>query len=325
MHTNADLWNTLTKICSEIGALSILIEWINTKQGLILLFILLSTILIKRLPKKTPSNTGNKAKGLSIPAQAILSIVILIVGAGLIKVAAQVKAHISDWFEGRTHIIEGQLQTPSPPQFFAYAMPIGDEDEAGSSTTTDDSGAFYFSRLRAGDYKIVLVNQSAESMRWSILNIPALDRAVQIRPIPFPGNQGRVYTLKPVHFQTDSAQLDLFAQAEIEKISNFIKHELDGKEWLLLVVGHCSSTGTNRYNLLLGGKRAKSVRDLLVSKQIPKCRILWISSGEKHLLSQEESSMAHAMNRRVAFILIPLFESKRDFAMAYREFGQGSG
>jgi peptidoglycan-associated lipoprotein len=68
--------------------------------------------------------------------------------------------------------------------------------------------------------------------------------------------------------------------------------------------GHADSRGTIEYNLALGAKRAKSVKDHLVSNGIAADRISTISYGEELPLCQEETDTCWARNRRVHFVIL---------------------
>ena len=68
--------------------------------------------------------------------------------------------------------------------------------------------------------------------------------------------------------------------------------------------GHCDDRGTNEYNLALGDRRAKSVKDYLVSLGVPSSRIETISYGEEKPLCTEQSEECWAKNRRAHFVIL---------------------
>jgi len=71
----------------------------------------------------------------------------------------------------------------------------------------------------------------------------------------------------------------------------------------VLIEGHCDERGTNEYNLALGERRAKTVRDFLVAGGIGVDRISIISYGEERpfVLGHDES--AWQGNRRAHFVV----------------------
>jgi hypothetical protein len=67
---------------------------------------------------------------------------------------------------------------------------------------------------------------------------------------------------------------------------------------LILIEGHADERGTNEYNLALGERRAKTIRDFLVAGDIHAKRVSIISYGEERpfVLGHDES--AWKWNRR---------------------------
>ena len=79
---------------------------------------------------------------------------------------------------------------------------------------------------------------------------------------------------------------------------------LKANSWAMLTIeGHCDERGTAEYNLSLGERRAKAVRDYLVGVGIPADRIVTISYGEERpfVLGHDES--AWKWNRRGHFVI----------------------
>ncbi len=81
-------------------------------------------------------------------------------------------------------------------------------------------------------------------------------------------------------------------------------------EWLmknrsadLLIEGHCDDRGTNEYNLALGDRRAKAVRDSLVALGISSGRINFISYGEEKPLCTQKTEECWQKNRRAHFVV----------------------
>jgi len=101
--------------------------------------------------------------------------------------------------------------------------------------------------------------------------------------------------LKTVNFDydryelSDSVRKTLQANAELLKVR---------KEWSVLVEGHCDQRGTTEYNLALGQKRAKAVRDYYVRLGVPEDSVGTISYGEEMPVCQEETEACWLTNRR---------------------------
>lgn len=85
----------------------------------------------------------------------------------------------------------------------------------------------------------------------------------------------------------------------------------DNAQWLkkwdstrLLIEGHCDERGTEEYNLALGERRAKAVRDYLVSLGVSADRLETISYGKSQPLDPGHDEAAWAKNRRAEFTII---------------------
>jgi peptidoglycan-associated lipoprotein len=79
-------------------------------------------------------------------------------------------------------------------------------------------------------------------------------------------------------------------------------------EWLkrypsiqVLIEGHCDERGTSAYNLALGDRRAKSVRDHLSAYGIAPDRVSTVSHGKERPACAADTAQCHGMNRRAEF------------------------
>ncbi|MBI5074381.1 MAG: peptidoglycan-associated lipoprotein Pal [Nitrospirae bacterium] len=70
------------------------------------------------------------------------------------------------------------------------------------------------------------------------------------------------------------------------------------------IEGHCDERGTNEYNLALGDRRAKAVKDYLVSMGVPTKKLDTISYGEERPLCKEITEECWAKNRRAHFVVL---------------------
>lgn len=76
----------------------------------------------------------------------------------------------------------------------------------------------------------------------------------------------------------------------------------------ILIEGHCDERGTTEYNLVLGDRRAKSVRDYLAAFGIGSERIETVSYGEERPVSFERTEEGFQKNRRAQFVVLNLKE-----------------
>ena len=73
----------------------------------------------------------------------------------------------------------------------------------------------------------------------------------------------------------------------------------------ITVEGHTDSQGQRQYNMDLGEKRAKAVRDQLVSRGVAQDRIKAVGIGPDRPVADNKSAEGRANNRRVEIIVEP--------------------
>lgn len=105
--------------------------------------------------------------------------------------------------------------------------------------------------------------------------------------------------LKDVHFAYDSYDLDGSARDVLAANAEWLK---ENRRARTEIEGHCDERGTVEYNLALGAKRAKAVKDYLVSLGVAADRLSTISYGEELPLCRDASEQCYARNRRVHFV-----------------------
>jgi peptidoglycan-associated lipoprotein len=97
-----------------------------------------------------------------------------------------------------------------------------------------------------------------------------------------------------IHFAFN--QYDLGAEA-VRKLTEFAKAN-KSRPSHLEVEGHCDVRGSVEYNLSLGEKRARAVRDFLASQGFAEKSLAVISYGSERPEAEGSSEEAHAKNRR---------------------------
>ena len=105
--------------------------------------------------------------------------------------------------------------------------------------------------------------------------------------------------LKDVFFNFDKAAIRDDQKAALNDNVGWLKGNTGAK---VLVEGHCDERGTAEYNLALGERRAKAVKDYLVAAGIAADRISTITYGKERpfVLGHDES--AWKWNRRAHFV-----------------------
>jgi peptidoglycan-associated lipoprotein len=106
--------------------------------------------------------------------------------------------------------------------------------------------------------------------------------------------------LKDVFFAFDKAGIRDDQKAALAENVSWLKANAGAK---ILVEGHCDARGTVEYNMALGERRAKSVKDFLVKAGVAAERISTISYGKERpfVLGNDES--AWKWNRRAHFVV----------------------
>jgi peptidoglycan-associated lipoprotein len=107
--------------------------------------------------------------------------------------------------------------------------------------------------------------------------------------------------LKDVHFGYDSADIE---PGERDRLSQNVEWLRQNPRAKVELEGHCDSRGTIEYNLGLGAKRAKAVKDYLSGQGVGADRLSTISYGKELPLCQDESEDCWARNRRVHGVIL---------------------
>ncbi|MCB0355675.1 MAG: peptidoglycan-associated lipoprotein Pal [Bdellovibrionales bacterium] len=119
---------------------------------------------------------------------------------------------------------------------------------------------------------------------------------------PEGSDSGKIQGLNTVNFDYDKSNLTTKARDLLKENANWIK---DNGDVVVQIEGHCDTRGSVEYNLALGERRAKSVKNYLVSMGVDPKRMTIISYGEEKTIDDGSSDAAHARNRRANFVPLP--------------------
>jgi len=104
-----------------------------------------------------------------------------------------------------------------------------------------------------------------------------------------------------VNFDFDSFSLSQLAKDNLEGLGQKM---IDYPKSLLEISGHTDKTGSSSYNMVLGMKRAESVKRFLVSQYgVALYRMYTVSYGETKPVAMPDEKDANAKNRRVVLKL----------------------
>jgi peptidoglycan-associated lipoprotein len=116
-----------------------------------------------------------------------------------------------------------------------------------------------------------------------------------------PGEPGAVAGaagIEDVFFAFDSSDLSSPARVTLANNANMMSRMGGNYQ----IEGHCDERGSAEYNLALGDRRARAVKDYLVSLGVDPARLSTISYGEERPFAQGHDEAAWAQNRRGHFV-----------------------
>ncbi len=98
-------------------------------------------------------------------------------------------------------------------------------------------------------------------------------------------------------FDYDNDQMIGTYHEEIDVLLKFLEHYKDSK---YLIVGYTDERGSEEYNQVLSGKRAKKLYQILIEKGIPKEKMKYIGKGKNDpVVKGAQTEDEHQQNRRV--------------------------
>jgi len=115
-------------------------------------------------------------------------------------------------------------------------------------------------------------------------------------------DSGNIKGLNSIFFEYDRAALTTNTRKRLAENADWIKSQ---KDLTIQVEGHCDARGSVEYNLALGERRAKAVKNYLVSLGINAKRLTIISYGKEKPLSSGDSESDLSKNRRANFVPLP--------------------
>jgi peptidoglycan-associated lipoprotein len=113
-------------------------------------------------------------------------------------------------------------------------------------------------------------------------------------------DSGTAGGLQTVYFGFDSSTLASDAKETLKMNAEFLKANSTVD---IQVEGHCDERGGIQYNLALGERRAKAVRDYLVALGVTKSRISVVSYGKEKPAAFGHDEGAWNRNRRGNFVV----------------------
>lgn len=109
-------------------------------------------------------------------------------------------------------------------------------------------------------------------------------------------------SLDVIHFEYDSARL---TDESRKKLTYVAEQLIAAEEFLIEVIGHTDSTGSDAYNDRLSHARARSVYEELIILGVSKNVLTWSGRGEGEPVATNETTEGRMKNRRTEFLLTP--------------------
>jgi outer membrane protein OmpA-like peptidoglycan-associated protein len=141
-----------------------------------------------------------------------------------------------------------------------------------------------------------LAQEAANMARQAMVKAGDLERLISVR------KNMKILASEEIIFEFDKFKLGKEARGALKKLIQQMK---DNPEALLEIEGYTDTMGKDGYNLLLGYKRAESVRQFLAKEHnIELTRMIAISYGEAYPAAEGKDKTARAKNRRVVLRLL---------------------
>lgn len=117
---------------------------------------------------------------------------------------------------------------------------------------------------------------------------------------------GKKIVIENIYFDLNKHNIRPDAAIELEKI---VKVMNENPEIIIELSSHTDSRGSDKYNLALSDRRAKSSASYIVSKGISRSRIYGVGKGEKELINECINGVVcteelHQKNRRTEFKIV---------------------
>ena len=106
--------------------------------------------------------------------------------------------------------------------------------------------------------------------------------------------------LRTVNFDYQSDRISGDAKKKMDQNLIYLERH---PNIMIQIEGHCDERGSAQFNLALGERRAKVVRDYLKTKGISGKRITIVSYGKERPLNDGTSENAMSANRRANFVV----------------------
>lgn len=109
--------------------------------------------------------------------------------------------------------------------------------------------------------------------------------------------------LRTVNFAYNADQLDSAAKETLKANADYLSQN---KNIAIQIEGHCDERGGRQYNLALGERRAKAIKEYLRAMGVKPFRMKTFSWGNEKPLDESGTEQGMGRNRRGTFVVIAL-------------------
>ena len=203
------------------------------------------------------------------------------------------------------------IRHPRDERLFAAEFEVHGDRMVGRVLTADEPGRIVLERVRPREAVATAPPAAtpppaatAPAARAEVAAVP--DGPAEPVPAtppasrPAPREFASSDALKLIHFAFGGSNLE---SSEILLMDANVRWLQANPTVLVIVEGHCDERGTAEYNLALGERRARTVRDYFVEHGVAADRITLVSYGEERPSCTEESEACWRENRRAAFVI----------------------
>lgn len=180
------------------------------------------------------------------------------------------------------------------------ALRVGDRYEI--EATSDQGYAFNSTVIDVQAEATIITSGDADNAMGGVSvanngDIPNLD--LKLQPLLVGAN----LTLKEILFESNSDQLNEISYTELERVVSLMKQN----EGLRVeIAAHTDNVGSAAYNVALSDRRAQSVVQFLVEKNIPNERFSAKGYGESQPILPNDTEENKALNRRVVLKILDI-------------------
>jgi len=182
-------------------------------------------------------------------------------------------------------------------------------DDKGNLIRTEMTDARGKVRYKVGCEKIYVIQVSKEKYESNTFpvaksKVPQVKIEARLEPIKPIEPTATEIVLNPIYFDFDKSNITQRAAFELDKLVQIMK---DNPDLVILAKSHTDNRGSDKYNLSLSDRRAKSTAQYVISKGIAANRISGKGFGErepKENCGTNCTEKQHALNRRSEFLIV---------------------